>query len=174
VRVLREALWRDTFGFVPLYTLGFALAAWFATQSLGPTWGSLARPIAPHVALWQLALAVLAGLDFLENAIHFAHARRFETGRPLAPALVWIGVPCSVVKYIAFGLGGVLFVAVLAHASWTVARDASGWRATLAVLGSYALVPVILIWLTSLALGKARSVWTNAERARASAAPASD
>jgi hypothetical protein len=155
--VLRKALWRDCFGFIPLYTLLFALAAWFATRNLGKSWNWLARPVAADIELWHALVAGTAALDLLENALHFTYARRFSQSKVLAGPLLWLGPPCSCVKNLGFLSGVALLAVVLGHTSWMLARDgAGGWRATIVLLGVCAIVPAIAVSIVSVVVGMIR------------------
>ena len=140
---LREALWRDALGFVPLYTLVFIAGLGYAKFILG--WNC------PVTWSWIVFPLLIAFLDQVEN---FLHARvylpaflskvawkkgqknredQIQGGKPRR-AWVLIGFTVSTVKSVSFALmAGYIWCAIVCGGGRILFHPAGGWRAALAV-----------------------------------------
>jgi len=145
---VREALWRDIFGYVPVCFAVLAYGLWFAHSKL--KWEWLGQEFIPHVPLWVLLPAVAALADYCEDFCHLRYLKLHE--RKAAPpiALTLTSFVMTMTKFAAFVSGAVLTIAALTWGSINIAQNEEhvGWRGTVALLLStvtaFALVAILL------------------------------
>ena len=138
--VVREALFRDIIGFIPVYTGVFALGLWFGSSKLG--WSSL------DVLWWALPLTAAAA-DYGEDVCHLRCLRLHQKGKLPSFALALLGAGMTWVKLAAFCAEAALTLAVLTAATYRIydAPDSYGWRGLIA-LGISLVAGLILGGLT--------------------------
>lgn len=146
---LRESLWRDVLGFIPLVMLVSAFGLWFCGLLVAHV---QALAVLQAMPAWQWltsaeGIAVVVGLaavaDWCEDASHFRYLRGFVDGlAPPAPLVAgaWL---CSWVKTLLSGAALLLTALALLLGLWEVARAgaAAGW------LGSVSLAISLLVGL---------------------------
>lgn len=104
--LVRQALWRDVVGFIPVYTVIMLLGLWFAAARLG--WSDYWKPLQ---YLWLVVPLGTACCDYLENACHFRYLRLHEQGKTPPPGLTWFSSSMTCLKTIGF-VSGMLTVVV--------------------------------------------------------------
>jgi len=160
-RALGQSLWRDSLGFVPLYTTLFVVAGWFAASHGHCAW--LAGRT--DATLWIVALPLaIAGLDLLENTLHGWFLRRFVAGAPIPGWAALLGAAATLGKALGFVAGLIVVHGAIFAAATRLCVDttltASGWRGAVAVLLAaaiaVALVGQLLLWVRELLFPAAR------------------
>lgn len=154
-RVLGQSLWRDSLGFVPLYTALFVVAACFAHSHGLCSW------LMAHgnVASWCVGVPLaIAGLDFVENTAHGWFVRRFVAGKAIPTWAAPLSALATLTKTFGFVVGliavhAAIFAAAVRLCVDTTLADA-GWRGAAAVLLAaaigVALVGQVLLWVREL------------------------
>lgn len=140
--LVREALWRDVIGFIPVYALVLGFGLWFAARKLD--WGFLEYGLGIPVWAWIPLIAAIA--DYAEDAIHFSYIRSIERGD--APSFAWLAWTMTQIKSIAFLGGLTLTLAAIFEGSRAVIRDgaAAGWNGAAALLVfGLAIVGILLV-----------------------------
>lgn len=154
-RVLGQSLWRDSLGFVPLYTALFVVGGGFAhAHGLG-SWLT-ART---DVAWWCVGVPLaIAALDFVENTAHGWFVRRFVAGKAIPTWAAPLSALATLTKTFGFVVGliavhAAIFAAAVRLCVDTTLADA-GWRGAAAVLLAaaigVALVGQVLLWVREL------------------------
>ena len=64
--IVRETLYRDIIGFIPVYSLVFAFGLWFGAWQLGWTWLQ---------SLWLIVPLTAATADYSEDICHLRYLR---------------------------------------------------------------------------------------------------
>jgi uncharacterized protein (DUF2235 family) len=119
--VVREALYRDIIGFIPVYTGVFTFGLWFGYSELGWSW--------LQTLWWLLPLTALAA-DYSEDLCHLRCLRVHEKGRTPSLSLALLGSVMTWIKLAAFIAEGVLTLVVVAAATLRIyeAPIGYGWR----------------------------------------------
>ena len=139
--VVREALYRDIIGFIPVYAGTFVFGLWFGYSQLGWSW--------LDTTWWALPLtAALA--DYGEDLCHLRCLRLHQKNHLPSFALVLLGAVMTSVKLIGFYGSAALTLAITAVATvWIYnAPDAYGWRGLVA-LGISLVAGLIIGGLTA-------------------------
>jgi hypothetical protein len=140
--VVRETLYRDIIGFIPVYSLVFAFGLWFGAWQLGWTWLE---------GLWLAVPLTAAIADYIEDVCHLRLLRLHERDeRPSAP-LTWLGAAMTLIKFVAFCGEAILTFVIVIVATLCVhdAPEMYGWRGVIALLVSLvamAIVVGLIIW----------------------------
>jgi hypothetical protein len=140
--VVRETLYRDIIGFIPVYTIVFTFGLWFGAWQLGWTWLQ---------NLWLVIPLTAATADYIEDFCHLRYLRLHELDRHPSWFLTWLGAAMTWIKVIAFSGAGLLTLAIAIAGTVRVheAPELYGWRGllTLAVsIGSVTIFAVLGIW----------------------------
>ncbi|MBL8739317.1 MAG: DUF2235 domain-containing protein [Planctomycetes bacterium] len=160
-RALGQSLWRDSLGFVPLYTALFVVAGWFATSHGHCAWLAGRN----DATLWIVGVPLaVAGLDLVENTLHGWFLRRFVAGAPIPGWAALLGAAATLGKALGFVTGLVVVHGAIFAAATRLCVDttltASGWRGAVAVLLAaaigVALVGQLLLWVRELLFPAAR------------------
>lgn len=141
-----EATWRDSFGFVPVYTLvlGYGLA--FAADTTQWRWLNLMHWGAP---LWCWIIAFTALFDWLEDWFHFGYLATHAKGETTGNLTVAVSFVCSLLKSTLFVIAAVVTVFVAVPLGWVrlwSAHEQIGWAGGLALLTPFVAVALVL-WL---------------------------
>jgi uncharacterized protein (DUF2235 family) len=134
--VVRETLYRDIIGFIPLYSIVFAFGLWFGARQLGWAWLEnvwLAVPLAAALA------------DYAEDLCHLRCLRRHEHDKRPTLVLTWVGAVMTWIKLLAFSTEALLTFVIVIAATLRVddAPAVYGWRGMLAVAVSTAAVTLV-------------------------------
>ena len=124
--VVREALYRDIIGFIPVYSAVFTFGLWFGFSQLGWAW--------LETVWWALPLTALAA-DYGEDLCHLTCLRLHQKGKRPSHPLAALGAVMTAVKLSAFIAEGILTLAIVAVATLRIfgAPDAYGWRGVVAI-----------------------------------------
>ena len=146
-KILREALWRDIFGFIPVYASVLLFGLWFGAHELGWLWLSLEYL---HLPLWLWLPLAAAVADWLEDACHLRYLALHQCGRQPPAFLPLLSTAMTTVKFIALltGLIPAVWAAVMGTLNVMDLGEKTGWRGTVALLISagamLALLAVVL------------------------------
>ncbi len=129
--IVRQALWRDVFGFIPVYTVLIAFGWWFGAKVLH--W----KECYPAFAwLWWTLPLTGAVADYGENLSHFRYLSLHEKGEKPNGVLTGFAFVMTVVKSAAFIIGiagvGCAVLCASGHIAWAPHRY--GWRGLVALL----------------------------------------
>jgi uncharacterized protein (DUF2235 family) len=136
--LLREALWRDMLGFIPVYSLVFLFGLWIAATWL--PWFDFLRWPGGGFALWWMIPLLAAVTDYIEDACHLRYCKLHEDGEKPSAPLVLFSWSMSGIKDLAFLTAGVLTLAAVFAATWDVRGQLPDWRAKIAFLISIAAI----------------------------------
>jgi uncharacterized protein (DUF2235 family) len=134
--VVRETLYRDVIGFIPLYTVVFTFGLWFGASQLGWAWLN---------GLWFVVPLIAAAADYSEDVCHLLCLRRHEHDQRPSLILTWAGAAMTSIKLVAFGAEAVLTLFIVLAATLRVheAPEAYGWRGLIAFAVSTTVVAVM-------------------------------
>jgi hypothetical protein len=138
--VVREALYRDIIGFIPVYTAVFTFGLWFGYSQLEWSW--------LQILWWALPLTALVA-DYSEDLCHLRCLRLHQKGKCPSFALALTGGVMTWVKLIGFLGEGALTLAIVTAATIRIyeAPVGYGWRG-LVVLAISIVAGLILGGLT--------------------------
>ena len=140
--LIREALWRDVIGFIPVYTLVMGFGLWFGAHQL--KWKFLIY--GPGIPVWACIPLIAAIADYAEDAFHFSYIRSIERDAP--PKFARLAWTMTQIKFIALGSGLLLTLAVIFEGSRAVIGDGpkAGWNGAAALLVfGLAVVGILLV-----------------------------
>ncbi|HEX6033991.1 MAG TPA: hypothetical protein VFY83_06125, partial [Anaerolineales bacterium] len=114
-----RSIWRDIFGFIPIYSLLLFMGSWAALSWLEPgekVFGffSSGWPLT-RAAILAVACAVA---DWMEDAIHLHYLKTFPN-KP-SQILVWLATGLTWIKFLLFGIG---ILATTAVTLWLALRE---------------------------------------------------
>lgn len=140
---VREALWRDVFGYIPGYWMILTFALWFAGTKLNCRWLD-EHYIGLPLWVWMPLLAAIA--DYCEDFCHLRYLTLHSRGQAPSAALPLFSVTMTMMKFAMLLASGLLTLAALAAGICDVALlgEKTGWRGTLSLLIS-ALSALLLI-----------------------------
>ncbi|HUS17929.1 MAG TPA: DUF2235 domain-containing protein [Chloroflexia bacterium] len=136
------ALWRDTVGFIPVYTLALTTGLYFAAVTLGggkhELWTWLDRG-------WWLLPLFTALSDLVENTCHGHYARLDLAGKAPPQWLVSLGTLSTLVKFAGLLVGLALIVSAVLSATGQIVQSPSayGWRGAVAIV----VTSLPILWL---------------------------
>ncbi len=138
--VVREALYRDIIGFIPVYTGVFTFGLWFGYSQLEWSW--------LQILWWALPLTALVA-DYGEDLCHLRCLRLHQKGKCPSIAHALVGSVMTWVKLIGFFGEGALTLAIVTAATIKIyqAPVGYGWRG-LVVLAISIVAGLILGGLT--------------------------
>ena len=124
--VVREALYRDIIGFIPVYSGTFLFGLWFGYKELG--WSSL------ETVWWLLPLTALTA-DYGEDVCHLHCLRVHQKGHAPSFPLALLGSLMTWVKLAGFIGEALLTLAIVAVATLRIydMPTAYGWRGLIAM-----------------------------------------
>ncbi len=126
-----ESLWRDTIGFIPVYTFVLGYGMFFAARELQIT--DLSTPLGP-LPLWLVIALVGALADLSENALHGSYLGRRGPFPTVGTFRVYLALLATALKFLAFFAGVFFSLVSLYWGGWKilVENEGSGWRGALA------------------------------------------
>ena len=159
--IVRETLYRDIIGFIPVYTLVFTFGLWYGAWQLGWTWLQ---------GLWLIVPFTAATADYIEDICHLRVLKLHERDQPPSLFLTWFAAAMTSIKLVAFAAEAVLTVIIVIAATLRV-HDAPamyGWRGFIAMAISTTATTLVLglgVWSIFYRLS------TRASRSHDAAAP---
>jgi hypothetical protein len=135
--IVRETLYRDIIGFIPVYTLVFTFGLWFGAWQLEWLWLQ---------SLWLLIPLTAATADYIEDVCHLRYLKLHERDRHPSALLTWLGAAMTWIKLAAFLSEAVLTVVIVIAATLRI-HDAPalyGWRGLIALAVSITAVTIVL------------------------------
>jgi hypothetical protein len=140
--VVRETLYRDIIGFIPVYSLVFAFGLWFGAWQLEWAWLQ---------GLWLVVPLTAAAADYIEDICHLRYLKLHERNEPPSRLVTWLGAAMTLVKLVAFIGEAVLTFAIVVVATLRIhgSPEVYGWRGLLALAVSttvFAIVAGLVAW----------------------------
>ena len=134
--IVRETLYRDIIGFIPVYSLVFAFGLWFGAWQLGWEWLR---------GLWLVVPFTAATADYIEDVCHLRYLTLHERNEAPSRLITWLGASMTLIKLIAFISESALtfLIVIVATMQIHTAPAPYGWRGLLAVVISTATVAVV-------------------------------
>ena len=161
---VNEALWRDIFGFIPVYTMLGVAGLWFAATELQWEWLAAATLRVPH---WLLIPLIVAGADYCEDICHLHYLSLHKQGETPGLLLTLFAFGMSLAKLLLFlvtiGATGI----ALCGGVWQMAGFApeTGWRGAIvllfSVIGTLLALAALTLWVYA-RVRKVCSRWTAA------------
>jgi hypothetical protein len=165
-KVLREALWRDIIGFIPVYTMFLLFGLRVATMIPYDDWAALvtwAPGLAEWVSHWAVPLAaywwvlpvVAAAADYIEDICHLRYLKLYEreSGKNKPSAILTLfSFTATLIKDVAFVASGCIAVLAVLAGTQGVFPQITDWRAKIAVvltgIGIASLVLLVIAAVT--------------------------
>jgi hypothetical protein len=124
--VVREALFRDIIGFIPVYTGVFALGLWFGASQLQWPW------LTP---LWWALPLTTALADYGEDLCHLRCLRLHEKRQRPSIALALLSAVMTWIKLVGFFGAAALTAWIITAATYRIYQvpDSYGWRGFIAL-----------------------------------------
>jgi uncharacterized protein (DUF2235 family) len=108
---VRESLWRDICGFIPLYTLVLGFGSWFASTQFEPGFWT---------DFWFLFPITAAIADYVEDASQFRVVSLYLHGKQPSQFLTVTSFVMSMIKFAAFAAQALLTLSVLIKVSYAL------------------------------------------------------
>jgi uncharacterized protein (DUF2235 family) len=142
---VKEGLWRDIVGLVPVYNIVFLFAFYFLARDLGVAF--LEQPL----PLWWMIPLATASADWIETAIHLSYLRGEKEFEPVGNLRVWIAWLATAVKTAGFLAGALVSVWAFVWAGQRILIERDfygGWRGALAgtILLALAVFAASRLW----------------------------
>ena len=142
--LLRESLWRDIFGLIPVSFAVLLLGLWFAARQL--QWEWLEQRYL-NIPLWLLLPAIGAVADYLEDVGQLSYLRRHASkeGKPLGIFAVGGAFVMALIKLVTISTAVVTVVSAMAYGTWQIALlgESTGWRGMFVLIISSGVVLAI-------------------------------
>jgi uncharacterized protein (DUF2235 family) len=140
--IVRETLYRDMIGFIPVYSLVFAFGLWFGAWQLGWTWLQ---------GLWLIVPLIAASADYLEDVCHLRFLKVHEGDEYPSLFLTWLGAAMTSIKVVALSVEGALTLVIVIAATLRIHETPQpyGWRGALALIVSLSASTIVVglgIW----------------------------
>ena len=136
--IVRETLYRDIIGFIPVYSLVFAFGLWFGAFQLGWTWLQ---------NLWLAVPLTAATADYIEDICHLRFLKLHERDEHPSRLITWLCAAMTSIKLVAF-IGEALLTVVIVMAATLGIHEAPelyGWRGLLALAVTTTTVMVVVV-----------------------------
>ncbi|MGH7936160.1 MAG: hypothetical protein ACREF8_04045 [Chthoniobacterales bacterium] len=144
--ILREALWRDIFGFIPTYNLVLGFGLWYAAIELDWKWLSHSFL---GFRLWLLLPIVTLFADYFENCCHLRYLALHKRGARPSALLPLVSATASLLKFafLTFAIPVTLWSVTAGGLTVAVLGRQTGWRGTLVLIlsAAAALLLVLLV-----------------------------
>ncbi len=163
---VREALWRDILGFIPVYTMLGVAGLWFAATALHCAWLEASTLGMPR---WLLIPLMAAAADYLEDVCHLHYLALHKKGEAPGAPLTLFAYGMSLAKLLVFAVAIGLTGIALCYGVWHMTHFASqtGWRGAivllLSVIGGLVLLAVLSLWV----YGQLRKAYARCKAVRA-------
>ena len=164
-KVLREALWRDIIGFIPVYTIFLLFGLKFATLVSKADWMALldwvpglgrqvSNWILPLAAFWWVLPAASAAADYTEDFCHLRYLKLYERepskNKPSA-ILTLFSFTATLIKDVAFVASGCISALAALAGTHGVFSQMTDWRAKIAVvLTGIGVASVVLLAIAAI------------------------
>jgi uncharacterized protein (DUF2235 family) len=124
--IVREALYRDIIGFIPVYTVVFTFGLWFGVSQLGWSWLDPTWYVLPLTALLA---------DYGEDLCHLRCLKLHQKAKLPSMGLALVGALMTWVKFASFFAEGLLTLTILGAATLRIfaAPEMYGWRGLIAL-----------------------------------------
>ena len=103
--LVREALWRDMLGFIPVYSIVLLFGLWFCGRLFGVG--------ASVMEWWWTPVALVAAADYLEDVCHLRYCALHERQANIPNALAAFSFVMSCVKFLIFGAAALFTTAAI-------------------------------------------------------------
>jgi putative effector of murein hydrolase LrgA (UPF0299 family) len=142
--ILREALWRDIFGFVPIYNLVLGFGLWYAAIELDWQW--LNRSFL-GLPLWFFLPLVTLFADYFEDCCHLRYLALHKRGARPAALLPLVSATASLLKFafLTFAIPVTLWSVTAGSLRVAVLGRATGWRGMLVLILSVAAALLVVL-----------------------------
>jgi len=142
--IVRETLYRDIIGFIPVYSLVFAFGLWFGAWQLEWTWLQ---------GLWLIVPLTAATADYIEDICHLRFLKLHEQHQAPSLLLTWLGSAMTLIKLVALIGEGLLTFVIVIVATLQIHRAPQlyGWRGLLVLavsIGTFTIVAGLGVWST--------------------------
>ena len=160
--VLRESLWRDIIGFVPIYTFVFGAIMWIgSTYGNHENWSWLSHNavylpwsggrellILP-VQLWVFLIALAAIGDYIENFIHLGFIQKYPKGKASLLFSI-IAFIATTIKFVGFILAFIFSMGIFINVSINLFSyiGEGGWRWIIANVTTLIIVLLLLSYVS--------------------------
>ena len=140
--IVRETLYRDIIGFIPVYSLVFTFGLWFGASQLGWMWLQ---------AFWLVVPLIALSADYIEDVCHLRFLRLHERNEYPSILLTWLGAAMTCIKVAAFSIEAALTFVIVIAATLRIheAPQLYGWRGLLALMVSLTAGTIVVglgIW----------------------------
>jgi len=136
--IVRETLYRDMIGFIPVYSLVFAFGLWFGAYLLEWTWLR---------NLWLAVPLTAATADYIEDICHLRFLRLHERDERPSLLVTWLCAAMTSIKLVAFIGEAALTVIIVVAATLSIhqAPEIYGWRGLLALAVTMTTASIVLV-----------------------------
>lgn len=168
-RTIGEALWRDIVGFIPVYSIVLGFGCWLFLR-----WTTLSWPLVEWMrveafSIGELSpprglvalLALTAGADWIEDALHLFYLRRHAANRPPARLVILGALTATTVKSLGFAALALGAVGAACIGTWRLVHqapdiDLRGAIALLIAIGVLAVTALAAVaWARALIVRRA-------------------
>jgi len=145
-RIVRELLWRDSFGLIPIYTWLLMFGLHFGAKQL--RWKDW-WPAVDY--LWFFLPLTAAIADYTENFFHFRYLSLHDKGLAPKKMMTFVASLMTLLKTITFGVGIAAGAIAILWASAEIAWSPKeyGWRGLVGLsvsFGTILLIVVFAVW----------------------------
>jgi hypothetical protein len=126
-QLVRESLWRDMAGLIPLYFVILTFGLWYAADQLSWNWLSI---VVFGIPLY-IGLPLLAAIaDYLEDICHLRYLSLHQVGNMPSKVMPFLACMMTLLKLLAFIPASLLVLAALLYGSYECAihPTTTGWR----------------------------------------------
>jgi uncharacterized protein (DUF2235 family) len=162
--ILRESLWRDMIGFIPVYTMFLLFGLKFATLVDSKDWAAvfgwipidgLADFANSKVQFWWVLPLLAAAADYLEDFTHLRYVKLYENepehSAP-SPILTPFSFLMTLIKDVSFVTAGIITLLGALAGTHAMFSQVADWRAKFAiVLTALGCVGLILLIVAAVA-----------------------
>ena len=135
---VRECLWRDIIGFIPLYTVVLGFGTWLAARQLELSW--------LNSYWWTIPTMASVG-DYFEDICHLKYLRNYFAGTRQSIGLVAFSFCSTLIKFLGYFAELILSVVAVILGCWNILHspETYGWRGVVVVSSTSAVLLVALV-----------------------------